>query len=101
MRTKKKVTAPEPEKSVTEIKEIVLSTIKDKYGSVAAFLETPEAKALGNIRPYLYPKGAVSYSTLKELCKLLSIGELSRNIRVSRSISYTIDPIHDATGDRA
>lgn len=84
------------------IREAILAKIIEKHGSVNEFSKTAMGMKIGkNLKTYLYPSGATSYPVLKQLCTYFGIGELKREVVVTRSILYSIDTIKPVTEKNA
>lgn len=79
------------EVDVNEIKEKIRVELDKQYGGVMKFLNSEEGKKLGGIkvRVYLY-KGVVNFDVLNKFCKFLGIGELSRNLVITRTYTYSL-----------
>lgn len=77
---------------INAIRTQIRKEIEKRYGGVAKFLKTPEGEKFGGkkIRCYLYDTGAVNYEIISTLAKFLGIGELKRELVVTRTYSYRL-----------
>lgn len=74
------------------VRQQLREIIKKKHGSMELFFSSTEGKKLGGIksRVYLYDNAAVNYQVLAKLCEHFGIGKLTRNIVVTRTITYEL-----------
>ena len=76
---------------LTDLKKEIVEKIQENYGSVDNFLTTEVGKSLGkNVKTYLYPSGAISFPILSVLCEHFKMGTLSKDVKVTRSIEYSL-----------
>ena len=78
--------------NINVIRTKIRKEIEKRYGGVAKFLKTPECEKFGGrkIRCYLYDTGAINYEVISDLAKFLGIGELKRELVVTRTYSYRL-----------
>lgn len=78
--------------NINAIRTQIRKEIEKRYGGVAKFLKTPECEKFGGkkIRCYLYDTGAINYEIISALAKFLGIGELKRELVVTRTYSYRL-----------
>lgn len=78
-----------------EIRTKVRNEIIERFGSVAKFLNSDKGKEFGGtkIKVYLYETGPVNFNLISNLCKYFGIGELTREIVVSREFTYYLNNI--------
>ena len=72
--------------------------IESRYGSVTAFVNSEAGKKFGGvkIRPYLYDKGAVNIKVLSDLYQFFGLGQITRQVVVSRKVSYYVEDSSNA-----
>lgn len=76
---------------ITTVKKEILAAIEKRFGTTKSFAETDFAKSLGtNFRQYLYPSGPVNFLLLKKLYTYFGIGDLSRKVVVTRTLTYSV-----------
>lgn len=77
-----------------KVRGMVRKEIIERYGGISKFLHSEKGKEFGGmkIKIYLYDTGPVNFEIVYNLCKFLGIGELSRKIVVTRSVSYRLRP---------
>lgn len=76
-----------------DVREMLRKEIEKKYGGISKFLNSEKGKEFGGmkIKIYLYNTGPVNYEIVNKLCRFFGIGELTRKIVVTRSVSYRLN----------
>lgn len=80
------------EVEINAVRSSVRKEIEKRYGSVAKFLHSKDSEKFGGrkIRCYLYDSGAINFKVIADLAKWLGIGELKRDVIVTRSYKYVL-----------
>lgn len=80
------------EVEINAVRSSVRKEIEKRYGSIAKFLHSKDSEKFGGrkIRCYLYDSGAVNFKVIADLAKWLGIGELKRDVIVTRSYKYVL-----------
>lgn len=73
-----------------KIKETIKNKMVEEFGSIGYFAKTKKGKKYKNLYVYLSPNGPISYTTLANLCTDLKIGKLSKEVKVTREITYEL-----------
>ena len=80
------------EVEINAVRSSVRKEIEKRYGSIAKFLHSKDSEKFGGrkIRCYLYDSGAINFKVIADLAKWLGIGELKRDVIVTRSYKYVL-----------
>lgn len=80
------------EVQINDVRALIRTALDKKYGSVAKFLHSKDSEKFGGrkIRCYLYDSGSVNYEVISNLAKWLGLGELKREVIVTRSYKYVL-----------
>lgn len=85
-------TKKEKDVEFNEVRRMLRKEIENKFGGVAKFLNSEKGEEFGGmkIKIYLYDTGPVNFEVISKLCKYFGVGELSRKIVVTRTVSYRL-----------
>lgn len=85
------------EVQINDVRASVRAALEKKYGSVAKFLHSKDAEKFGGrkIRCYLYDTGSINFEVIAGLAKWLGLGELKRDLVVSRSYKYILKNVEN------
>lgn len=80
------------EVNINDVRASIRRELEKKYGSVAKFLHHKDSEKFGGrkIRCYLYDSGSVNFEVISGLAKWLGLGELKRNVIVTRMYKYVL-----------
>lgn len=80
------------EVDINSVRSSIRKEIEKRYGSVAKFLHSEDSEKFGGrkIRCYLYDSGAINFKVIAALARWLGIGELKRDVIVTRNYKYVL-----------
>ena len=87
------------EVNINDVRSSIRNEIAKRYGSVAKFLHHEDSEKFGGrkIRCYLYDSGSVNFEIISSMAKWLGLGELKRDVLVTRMYKYTLINSQKAT----